>query len=44
MGITTSAVIMRAPGAISVDGNSYKVEATTNLAELQENIGAVRAR
>jgi hypothetical protein len=36
VGITTSAVITRASG----DGN-YKVEATTDLAGLQENIGAI---
>jgi hypothetical protein len=42
VGITTSAVVTRTSDAAAPGGESvYKVEATTDLAELQENIGAI---
>lgn len=40
VGITTSAVITRPRASLAGDG-VYKVEATTDLAELQENISAI---
>jgi len=39
VGVTTSAVITRTPGANA--GGLYKVEASTDLSEVQENLGAI---